>query len=271
MQEGEEKLGFYENENGERCLGIKEFDMNTMHPIDSKATRGCKIMCIGKPGSGKSTIIKSILLHKEHVCPVGQFFSGTEDSNHFYSNNCTTLTTFNGWNEEVAKNFIRRQKIAKEFLPNPWSFCVWDDCCEDTKIFNKATTQSYFKNGLHWNMIFIVASQDPLDVKRNIRNLTEYLFIMKENNMANRERIYKQYTPGPSVISFQDFCEMLDIVTQDYTALVINNKSESNNIEDRFFYYKADINAIPKNWKFGHSSAWKCQEQRFDPKYVDTY
>src|SRR3990167_11156241 len=92
--DNKERLGFYTDSQGERCIGIKEFDINKMHPLDSNDIKNAvKIVCIGRPGSGKSTIVKSILFHKAHVCPVGQFFCGTEDSSHFYSSNCTTITT----------------------------------------------------------------------------------------------------------------------------------------------------------------------------------
>jgi ABC-type uncharacterized transport system fused permease/ATPase subunit len=69
-------------------VGIKELDLNTLypqHPLDLK--NGSKYVMIGKPGSGKSQIIKSLLYAKKHIFPVGSFWSGTEeDGNVFFGN-----------------------------------------------------------------------------------------------------------------------------------------------------------------------------------------
>jgi hypothetical protein len=62
----------------------------------------------------------------------------------------------------------------------------------------------------------------------------------------------------------------MDQITEDYTALVINNRVQSNKMEDCLFWYKANPNKIPPNWKFGHKDAWNFNNERFDPLYVDS-
>ena len=63
----------------------------------------------------------------------------------------------------------------------------------------------------------------------------------------------------------------MDTVTEDYTALVINNTVQSNKIEDCVFWYKANPNRLPSNWKFGHPSAWEFNKERMDPNYHDPF
>ena len=45
-----------------------------------------------------------------------------------------------------------------------------------------------------------------------------------------------------------------DNINEDYTALYIHNKTQSNNLEDCVFYYKAD--PIPPDFKFGCQDFW---------------
>ena len=53
-----------------------------------------------------------------------------------------------------------------------------------------------------------------------------------------------------------EFFQALDEVAKDFTALYINKKCTSGKIVDALLYYKANLDAIPKEWKFGSKSFW---------------
>ena len=63
----------------------------------------------------------------------------------------------------------------------------------------------------------------------------------------------------------------MDQLTNDFTALVINNRSTSNKLEDCVFYYKADLSRIPINWKFGAGSFWQYNHDRLNPNFVESF
>ena len=69
-------------------LYIKELNIELLQPNTKTYMDpdqgGCKHVIIGKPGTGKSTLIASLLYSKKHIYPCGVVFSGTEDSNGFY-------------------------------------------------------------------------------------------------------------------------------------------------------------------------------------------
>ena len=215
----------------------------------------------------KSTIIADILASKSHIVPVAQIFSGTEDSNHFFSEKFPGICVFNKLNLEAVENFITRQKIAKSYLPNPWAFQIIDDCTDDPKILKRPIFQSYYKLGRHWKMIHILSLQYCLDVQPNIRANIDYTFILRESSKRFRKSLWENY--ASAIDNFDDFCDIMDAVTEDYTALVINNRVQSNKLEDCVFWYKAKKDRLPPNWKFGHPSAWAFHHSRFDPNYVD--
>ena len=122
-------------------LNIKELNLELIQP-NSKTYMdpeqgGTKTVVIGKPGTGKSTLIAALLYAKKHIYPAGVVFSGTEDSNGFYKRMIPSTFIFNKYDESQLESFIKRQKIAKKHLAIPWAVCLLDDCTDTPAIFNK--------------------------------------------------------------------------------------------------------------------------------------
>ena len=218
--------------------------------------------------SGKSTIVSNIIASKAHIIPVAQIFSGTEDSNGFYSSKFPGICVFNKLDLTAVENFVRRQKIAIKHLPNPWAVQVLDDVTENPSILTSPLFQSYYKNGRHWKMLHILSLQYCMDIKPVIRQNIDYTFILRESNGKFRKKLHENY--AGCIEDYKDFCDIMDQITEDYTALVICNRVQSNQIEDCVFWYKGvPENKMPPNWKFGATPAWKYHHQRFDPQYTD--
>ena len=243
-----------------------------MPPFTGKATetgKGVKIVVIGKAGSGKSSLIKDIIASKSHIIPVAQVFSGTEDSNGTYASFMPDVCIHNKLDFKALEQFKTRQKIAGKYLKYPYAINIIDDCTDDPKLLKKPIIQDVYKNGRHWYMLHILSLQYCLDIPPAIRNNYDYAFIFKENIIATREKLHKYF--GACVHKFSDFNALLDQITGDYTALVIKNSASATTAEECLFWYKADINAIPKNWKFGSATAWEFQQDRRDPNAVETF
>jgi hypothetical protein len=240
-----------------------------MPPFKGKKDEdGTKIIVIGKAGSGKSSLIKDIIASKAHLIPVAQVYSGTEDSNHAFSSIIPDVCIYNKLDLKAMENFKIRQKVAKEWLKYPWALHIVDDCTDDPKILKKPIFQDYYKNGRHWAMLHILTLQYCLDIPPAIRNNYDYAFIFKENIIATREKLHKYF--GACIHHFQDFNNLMDTITGDYTALVIKNSASATSPEECLFWYKANPEAIPKNFKFGSPVAWEFQKDRRDPNAVES-
>lgn len=274
--DGEESSNYYDlDDKDSRVIGIKELDLSSISPLHPQDVKGgAKYIVCGKPGTGKSSLIKSILYAKKHIFPTGKVHSGTEDSNGFFGEIMPSTFIENGLNVDdlsSLENFKKRQKYAKQYLEsrgdNPWSFFIIDDCSSNKKIFKKPIYQELFKNGRHWRQLHILSLQYSLDIPPEIRVCIDGVFILREANPGMRKKLYENY--GSCVDSFADWCDLMDQLTDDYCALFINNKTTSNNIEDCIFYYKADPENIPRDWKIGCREYWDFHYDRFDPNFID--
>jgi hypothetical protein len=264
----DEDAGVIEDANGSRTVLIREFDINKMHPYDETDLKSaCKIVVIGKPKTGKSTLIENIMLYKSHICPTIQIYSGSEAENGFYKRIAPDVTIFSKMDVKAQENFLKRQKIARQYLPNPWAMQINDDVTDDPSILRKPLFQGIYKRGRHFNMIHILALQYPMDISPGLRSCVDYVFILATAIQADRKKLYENFASG-SIPSFQDFCDIMDVITEDHTALVIDNFTESNKIEDRVFYFKADPTKVPDGWKFGSKDCWDFHNQRMDPDYT---
>ena len=243
---------------------IKELDINNLRPR-SIEDDGVKYAMIGKPGTGKSSIIMSYMYAKRHIFPVGLFCNGTEDSTQFFSKHVPDLF-IHPLSTSLVSQFIRRQKLARQYLANPWALFITDDCMDDPRIFNKPELKYVFKNGRHLKMAYIMSLQYSIDVKPDIRGCIDGTFILRESNERFRRNLYENYA---SVIpTYQDFKNIMDSLTGDYTALYIDNRSTSNKIEDCVYYYKADLSRIDPNFKFGSKEFHEFADKRYNPNYI---
>lgn len=229
------------------------FDIINPNPLNYKNPDqgGSKIFIIGKPGSGKSTLIKALFYNKSEIIPVAQATCGTESETGFYGEFLPDAYIHDEYDPETLTNCIIRQKGARRHMSNPWIVLIVDDCMDDPSVFNKAPQPGLFKNGRHWKMLYIVSLQYALDVKPHIRSNIDGVFIFRESNTAYRKRLYENY--AGIIPSFNLFEKIMDTITGDYTALYIHNTAHTNDWKECVFYYKAPI---IENFKFG------CQEYR---------
>ena len=216
--------------------------------------------------TGKTTLITSLLYAKKDLIPVGQVTSGTEDSNGHYGKIFPSTFIFNKYNEENLIRFRQRQKIAKKYIDNPWAVLLLDDCTDNPAIFRKPLQHDFYKNGRHWKMLYIVSLQYCMDVMPVIRTTVDGTFILRETNLKNREALYKNY--AGVIPDFSLFCDIMDQLTNDYTALYIHNADTTNDWKECVFWYKPK--PAPDGFKFGCPDFWNFHYERFNPNYTET-
>jgi hypothetical protein len=195
--------------------------------------------------TGKSKLAGSLIWHKRHIFPIGQVYSGTEESNEAYKRMFPDLYIYNKLDELALEKFKTRQKYAKKYLDDEskWAVMIWDDVSSDRKFYNKPIVQEYYKNGRHWNLFHLNCQQYSLDMGPALRVCQDGSFLLRESNSKNRKKIWENY--AGIIENYNDFEDLMDGLTTDHNSLYVNNRTNSNKLEDCVFYYKADLEKIP--------------------------
>jgi hypothetical protein len=247
-----------------KTLKIRELDLHAIRPRSNTIDEyGSKIAIVGKPGSGKSYLLRDLIWSKSGIIPTGKVVSGTEDSNSFFSKMFPSLMIDEKLEIDAIKNFIKRQKIAKKYIPeHAWAYLILDDCMDDPALFRNAVFQNVMKNGRHWKMLMFLCMQYAMDILPSLRICIDGTFIFREANPRFRKILFENY--AGIFGDFKLFCAAMDQITDDHTALYIDNTSNSNNIEDCVFWYKA---RETPDFKVGCEDYWLFHRERYDENH----
>ena len=197
------------------------------------------VVLIGKEIQVNHFYVKLYIIIK--LIPVGQVISGTEGANQFYSKIVPKLFIHGEFNTQIVQNMIKRQKTLIDKMNegdtsiDPRAFLILDDCLYDNTWAKDKWMRSVFMNGRHYKLLFLLTMQYALGVPPNLRTNIDYVFILRENYVSNRKRLYEHY--AGMFPSFEMFCQVMDQCTENYECLVINNNAKSNKLTDQVFWY----------------------------------
>jgi len=86
----------------------------------------------------------------------------------------------------------------------------------------------------------------------------DYVFIMKEKSIKERKKIHDEWF---GMLTNKEFTRIMDVCTDDYGCLVLDNTVSSNKIEDQVFFYKARY--PPKKYKVGTKELWEFHRRTY--------
>lgn len=233
-------------------LQLKKFNMEQM--TDNRV-----VVVVAKRGSGKSFLVRDIMYHKRHM-PDGIVFSATEESNSFWSNHIPDSYIYDGFDSATLEAFVKRQKKRARHGSQAPSFLMLDDCAFDKSFTKDKALRSIFFNGRHWRILLIMTLQYALDLTPDMRSNVDFVFVLRENIIQNRERLYRNFFG--IFATFDAFCSVLDQTTENYECLVLDNTVQSNRIEDCVFWYKAEEHP---RFRVGSDSYWAYHLENYQP------
>ena len=248
-------------------LELKKFDLSNI-----KKDKVC--VFIGKRETGKSFLVRDLLYYHQDI-PIGTVISGTESANCFYGHIVPSLFIHDQYTPEIIHNTLRRQKMVVKKMKqeedtygkstiNPDAFLILDDCLYDSSWTKDSNVRSIFMNGRHYKMMFIITMQYALGIPPNLRTNIDYVFILRENYVSNRKRLYENY--AGMFPSFKVFCQVMDQCTENFECLVVHNNAKSNKLEDQVFWYKADPH---DDFKIGAPEFWEHHSNNFQEENDD--
>lgn len=249
-------------------LELRKFDMRAI-TFDPKENKGPVIVLIGRRDTGKTFLVKDLLYHHQDI-PIGTVISGTEAGNGFYGKLVPKLFIHEEYNSILIENVLRRQKTVmkqcqsemetyKKCSIDPRTFVILDDCLYDSSWTKDKLMRSLFMNGRHWKVMLIITMQYPLGIPPNLRTNIDYVFILRENYLSNRKKIWENY--ASMFPTLESFCTIMDQTTENYECMVISNNAKSNKINDQVFWYKA---ADRPDFKLGSKEFWELSKNLAD-------
>jgi hypothetical protein len=263
-------------------LNLKKFDMRRIQfKNDADNSKGPVIVLSGKRDTGKSVLVKDILYHHKDL-PYGVVISGTEEANEGFKNLVPKMFIYKEYHSLILENVLKRQKTVLKQIKmdyekynksnvDPRTFIILDDCLFDNKWTTDKIMRLLFMNGRHWKIMLIITMQYPLGIPPVLRTNVDFMFILRDNNNANRKRLYENY--AGMFPTFEFFCQVMNQCTENYECLVIDNNVKSNKLEDQVYFYKAELNN--PSFHLGDRSYWdlsksiKCEDDDYD-KYDET-
>ena len=261
-------------------LELKKFDMKNIS-FKPNENKGPVVVLIGKRDTGKSFLVRDLLYYHQDI-PIGTVISGTEEGNGFYTKMVPKLFIHNEYNTAIIENVLKRQRTVLKQMKKEMesykrttidgrAFVILDDCLFDSSWTRDKMMRLLFLNGRHWKIMLIITMQYPLGIPPMLRTNVDFVFILRDNYIANRKRIYENY--AGMFPTFESFCQVMDQCTENYECLVINNNSKSNKLQDQVFWYKAENH---NDFRLGSKEFWEMsksinsddEDEKYDPNAV---
>jgi len=166
--------------------------------------------------------------------------------------------------EKIVSKFLSRQinitKDRKRELEkhgsstiDPRAFLILDDCMYNKSVTKDKNIRCIFMNGRHYKIFLLITMQHGLGLPPDLRSNIDYVFIFRNNIVKEREKIYNHY--AGMFPTFDVFNQVMNQCTENFECLVIDNKIQSNNINDNVYWYKAQ----DSNYKLCSQNLWEMQ------------
>ena len=218
-------------------LKIRRFPIDHMKPNRT-------ILIVGKRGTGKSTLLKDILYHLRKRVDTGFAMSPTQDTIRMFEDCFPRSHIYNEYSLDVVRNMLNSlTSLTEQGKIREIAFTL-DDCMFDKSIMKTKEMREIHMNGRHLGMWFINCVQYLMDLGPELRSQIDYVFILKENVISNRQKLHKYFFG--IFEKYEEFSLVMDKCTNNHECLVLDNTQINNKIDECIFYYKAD----PKIGKF---------------------
>ena len=189
-----------------------------------------KIICFcAKRNSGKSQLLRYLLLKSKHLFKKIFVICPTESVNKFYSDIIPKENIFDQYSEEWTEALIKKMtqiNAGKSEKESSHILLILDDCCSDTNFHQSKSLKKLATRGRHIKISVMITAQYLFSVPPIFRNNCDTLLVGQMNTQGV-QLLMTEFMMGD--IERKDFLDLYHSNTSDYGFLVINNNSSSDN------------------------------------------
>ena len=186
----------------------------------------CISLC-GMRGSGKSEMLRYLVMTEQHKFYKIFVISPTNITNGFYNDFIPKENIFSQWSDEwieslllALKNINKNKQSQKDKPQNV--LLILDDCCSNTKFHNSKSFEKLYTTGRHYYISVINTSQYITHIPPSARVNSEFILVSQLNN-NNIQILADEDTLGNC--SRKEFINIYKQSIPNHGFLLINNSS----------------------------------------------
>jgi hypothetical protein len=216
-----------------------------------------------------TTFMENMAYYLKHRYPIARLFIGTDAGYNHLCKIFHPLYVSNYYDEEEEKQHILRQRTCEiengHGYEGNYAINIIDDASDDPKIYKTKVMRGLFKLGSqHWNQLLMVGSQYAIDMPPDIRKSVSYVAIFFEPEEIERKKLYTNF--GGLAGSYENFCDLMNQVTGDYTCLIFKKRTQTHALEENISWFRT---RELKDWKFGCKEYRSWAKDRYDTNYKE--
>lgn len=198
-------------------------------------------LIIGKKGSGKSTVMFTLLSELCNRIDYATAMCGTRDGIEKLNRVLPSEVIYTEFNQAAFCRIVNTLNIiSRKPGYEKITAVVLDDLAYGKSAFKSDEMRMALMNGRWLGLMLILTQQYLMDIGPDLRGNFDYIFAMAETAKKTRQKLYDLYFGVFN--SFNDFDRVFTQVTSKKgRALVLDTTSSSNNVQDRVFYYDGNI------------------------------
>jgi len=231
-------------------IAVNELDVAKLKPHTI-------MLLIGKRGTGKSVLLRDLLSHLAGRLHYGCAFSPTETSLKMFAEFLPKSCIYDQFDSKVLERMVEFQRAEERPKHQRSVFCIMDDCLYDKSVLRSKVIRQIFMNGRHHRITLILCAQYMMDLSPDLRGNVDYCFCLKDNAMGSRMKLWRNFFG--LFDKYQEFSKVMDVTTQDHSAIVMDNTGDVNSVDVCVTWYRANPN--PRRFFIGRRSYFRLALQ----------
>jgi len=189
-----------------------------------------KLICFcAKRGSGKSRLLRYMVMNSKHLFNKIFVICPTESVNSFYKELVPAENIFANYSEEWTEKLITKMSDVnanKSEKESKHVLLILDDCCSDTNFHQSKSLKKLATRGRHIKIAVMVTTQYIYQIPPVIRGNCDYVYV-SQMNQQGLKLLTDEFLMGN--VTKKEFLDLYHSNTNDYSFLVINNNSTTDN------------------------------------------
>ncbi|ARF08670.1 P-loop NTPase domain protein [Catovirus CTV1] len=193
------------------------------------------ILVVGNRGSGKSELVKKMILRKEEVENI-TIISNTEKDHPFYSKFVETDNIYYKYDSKILENLMNEQSESDALINK---YVILDDCVNEIDSF----LNEFLLNCKEKKIYVIVCVQHYVKRLCNSRKCFDYVFMFGNLLNSTVTQCYESFCE--SVLDYSFFIDKYNkILSKEFSYMIVDNTTSEINVLDQSNRLPLPINCV---------------------------